>query len=182
MASEKKSKDWRAFSASCSLLLIGLWLLPACGYRLLGLAEPASAARTITIAVPPFANRSLEVGLETVFANDLLQVLTNQPGIRAKAGEGQADYLLLGTISKIEYTSVAYENIDQSLVRRATVTVDLVLKKPQGQVVWRQQEIVKADYVAGPDYHLGEATRDQGLRQASARLAQRVRDKILLLF
>lgn len=182
MARLKNHRHPLMLLAATGLGVIWLLALPACGYRPLGLAEPSSPSSAITIAVPPFVNRSLEIGLETIFANDLLQALAQQPGIKAKPGEAQADYLLHGTISKIEYTSVAYENIDQSLIRRATVTVELVLKKPQGQVVWRQREVVKADYVVSADYHLGEATRNQGLRQASARLAQRVRDKLLLLF
>lgn len=153
-----------------------------CGYRPLGTTAALEQPRVVTIAVPPFTNRSLEVGLETIFASDLLAALNRQAGIKAKPGEEEADYLLLGTIRKVEYTSVAYATIDQSLVQRATVTVDLVFKKKQGQVLWQDREIIKTDYVASPDYHLGEATRSQGLRQASARLAQRVRDKILLLF
>lgn len=166
-----------------AVLLVGLVLfLGGCGYRVLGAGVSPAAPAPITIAVPPFTNRSLEVGLETIFANDLLTALNSQSGIRALPGEERADYLLLGTIRKVEYTSLAYVTIEQSILRRTTVTVELVLQKPQGQVVWREQEIIKADYVVGPDYHLGEATRNQGLRQASARLAQRVRDKILFLF
>lgn len=172
----------RRLGPGLGLVLMLILLAPGCGYRPLGTTAALEQPRIVTIAVPPFTNRSLEVGLETIFASDLLAALNRQAGIKAKPGEEEADYLLLGTIRKVEYTSVAYATIDQSLVQRATVTVDLVFKKKQGQVLWQDREIIKTDYVASPDYHLGEATRSQGLRQASARLAQRVRDKILLLF
>jgi hypothetical protein len=50
------------------------------------------------------------------------------------------------------------------------------------KVVWKGSEIVKSDYVADNYYGIGEATRDQGIRQASVRLAQRINDKISVLF
>lgn len=168
------------------LLLVVLGLLAlagGCGYRVVG-AEPVGDSQTRpTLAIPPFENRSMEVGLETVFANDLIRAFQENHQVQVKPGDTKADYVLLGVIKKLEHSSTAYLDIDQSLIRRATITVELTVKDTRtNKVIWKGLEIVKADYVADQYYGIGEATRDQGLRQASVRLAQRVNDKVGLLF
>jgi ABC-type uncharacterized transport system auxiliary subunit len=147
-------------------------------------AEPVSAGKTrATLAIPPFENRSMEPGLETVFANDMIRVFQDSKTLQVKPGEAQADYILLGIIKTLEHSSTAYLDIDQSLIRRATIAVEIKLQDNRtNKVIWKDVEIVKADYVANISYGIGEATRDQGIRQASVRLAQRVNDKIGMLF
>ncbi len=168
------------------LVVLVLWLLTttsACGYRVVG-SEPVGAGQTkATLAIPPFENRSMEVGLETIFANDMIRAFQDSKVVQVKPGETKADYVLLGTIKKLEHSSTAYLDIDQSLIRRTTVTVDVTLKDTRSnKVIWKGTEIVRSDYVANNSYGIGEATRDQGLRQASVRLAQRINDKIGVLF
>jgi hypothetical protein len=167
-------------------LVLAFWLLAsasACGYRVLG-SEPVGGGHIKpTLAIPPFENRSMEVGLETLFANDMHRTFQDSKVLQVKSGETTADYLLLGSIKRLEHSSTAYFDIDSSLIRRVTVTVEMTLKDTkQNKVIWKGTEVVKSDYVANPNYAIGEATRDQGIRQASVRLAQRVNDKISLLF
>jgi hypothetical protein len=168
------------------LLLLTLWLLtlaPGCGYRVVG-SEPVGPGKTkATLAIPPFENKSMEVGLETIFANDMIRAFQDSKVVQVKPGDVKADYVLLGSIKKLEHSSTAYLDIGQSLIRRATLTVEIILKDTQkNKVVWKGQEIIKSDYVADSSYGIGEATRDQGIRQASVRLAQRINDKLGVLF
>ncbi|AEB09582.1 LPS assembly lipoprotein LptE [Desulfobacca acetoxidans] len=164
------------------LMVCLLGLTSACGYQVVGSAPAGADRPQATIAIPPFENRSMEVGLETIFANDLLRAFGDGGSVRAKPGDEGADYLLLGTIKKLEHSSTAYLDIDRSLVRRVTVTVEITLKDfRQNKVIWKSTEMIKADYVAENYYSIGEANRTQGIRQASARLAQRVYDKINVL-
>jgi hypothetical protein len=167
-------------------LSLALWLLTmtsACGYRVVG-SEPVAPGKTrATLAIPPFENRSMQPGLETIFANDMIQAFQNSHLVQVKPGEAKADYVLLGTIKKLEHSSTAYLDIDQSLIRRATISVELKLQDGRtNKVIWKSVEIIKADYVANASYGIGEATRDQGIRQASVRLAQRINDRIGVLF
>jgi hypothetical protein len=167
-----------------ALLALGLLAMAsACGYRVVG-SEPVGPGQTkATLAILPFENRSMEVGLETIFANDMIRAFQDSKVVQVKPGEAKADYVLLGTIKKLEHASTAYLDIDQSLIRRATVTVEVTLKDNRNnKVIWKGVEIVKSDYVADRSYGIGEATRDQGLRQASVRLAQRINDKLSVLF
>ncbi len=169
-----------------NLVLLVMWLLAtasACGYRVMGSEPVGGGQRKATLAIPPFENRSMEVGLETIFANDMLRAFQDSKVVQVKPGETTADYLLLGSIKRLEHSSTAYFDIDSSLIRRVTVTVEMTLKDTkQNKVIWKGTELVKSDYVANTYYAIGEATRDQGIRQASVRLAQRVNDKISLLF
>ena len=136
-----------------------------------------------TMAVPPFQNRSMQVGLETVFANDIIRALQDRKIVQVKPGEVKADYVLLGSIKKLEHSSTAYLDIDQSLIRRTTLTVEVIVKDMRtNKTVWKDVEIVNSDYVANQYHGIGEATRDQGIREASTRLAQRITDKISVLF
>jgi hypothetical protein len=165
------------------VLALGLLAVASCGYRVVG-SEPVSAGKTrATLAVPPFVNRSMQTGLETIFANDMINALKERQVVQVKAGEDKADYILLGTIKKLEHSSTAYLNIEQSLIRRATLSLEVVVKDTRSnKVVWKDTEIIRSDYVATEYYGIGEATRDQGLRQSSARFAQQISDKISLLF
>jgi hypothetical protein len=166
-----------------SLALLLLSLAPACGYRVVG-SEPVSPGKSrATLAIPPFENRSMQPGLETVFANDMIRVFQESKVFQVKPGEAKADYVLLGTIKTLEHSSTAYLDIERSLIRRATIAVEIKLQDNRtNKVVWKNVETIKSDYVANLSYGIGEATRDQGIRQASVRLAQRVNDKIGMLF
>jgi hypothetical protein len=167
-----------------ALLALGLLALAsACGYRVVG-SEPVGPGQTkATLAIPPFENRSMEVGLETLLANDMIRAFQDSKVVLVKPGETKADYVLLGTIKKLEHSSTAYLDIGQSLIRRATITVEVSVKDTRtNKVIWKGSEIIRSDYVADSYYGIGEATRDQGIRQASVRLAQRVNDKVGVLF
>lgn len=166
-------------------LALAGWLLltSACGYRVVG-GDPVDPGKTKpTLAIPPFENRSLQPGLETIFANDMIRAFQDSKIVQVKPGEAKADYTLLGSIKKVEHSSTAYLDIDQSLIRRVTISVEVKLQDTRtNKLVWKGLEIIKADYVANAAYGIGEATRDQGIRQASVRLAQRINDKIGVLF
>ena len=170
-----RPKFWRQW---CWVLLAAV-LTSACGYRVVG-SEPPEGGHVPTLAIPPFENRSTEVGLETIFANDFLRAFGQSRVTRVRPGE-DGELILHGTLRQVESSSVAYADIDVSLVRRVTMVVDFVLKDKHGKTVWKDTEVIYADYVVDPNYHIGETTRHQAIRRASASLAQRVHDKILTI-
>ncbi len=167
-----------------ALLVLSLpALLASCGYRVVGTAPSQPERPPVSLAILPFDNRSMEPGLETIFANEMIRAFRESRIVQVQVGEDKADYVLLGTIKKLEHASTAYLDIEQSLIRRATLTVEIKVKdRRTGKIVWQGTEIVRHDYVADKYYGIGEATREQGLRQMSVRLAQRIHDKVSLLF
>jgi hypothetical protein len=172
-----------AAAVAAGFVLAICLLTAACGYRVVG-SEPTNPYQPrVTLAILPFENRSMEPGLETIFANDMIQAFQQSGTVQVRPGGASADYQLDGVIRKLQHSSTAYLDIDRSLIRRVTLTVEIRVKDTRsGKVIWQNTETVRHDYVADKYYGIGEATRDQGLRQMSVRLAQRVQDKVSLLF
>jgi len=161
-----------------AVLLFSLW---GCGYRPLGTAPADSQARP-TLAIPLFANRSTEVGLESIFAKAMINAFAQTGAVRVVSGDRDADLVLEGKVRSLENTSVAFDSITRSTVRRVTLRVDLTLRRQKGgQVLWKDTQMVQEDYVVDPDYHLGEATKTEGIRRAAFTLARQVLDKVLLV-
>jgi hypothetical protein len=152
-----------------------------CGYRPVGSVSTPVGERT-SIAIPLFGNRSTEVGLEAVFANAFVETFSQSSAVRVMPRPEEADLVLEGRVASLEYSSVAFFDIDRSLVRKVTIRVELNLKNRQtGKIIWKDIEVLTEDYVVSTNYHLGEATRSMGIRRGAATLSRRVLDKILLV-
>jgi hypothetical protein len=160
------------------LVLVSLW---GCGYHPMGAAPVGHEARP-TLAIPLFANRSTEVGLESIFAKELINAFAQTGAVQVVPGDRPAEYVLEGKVQSLSNTSVAYNSVTQSTVRRVTLRVDLILRKKKGdKVLWKDSQVLTEDYVVDPNYHAGEATRSEGVRRAAVDLARRVLDKVLLV-
>jgi hypothetical protein len=161
-----------------ALLLMSLW---GCGYRPLGVA-PADPQVRPTLAIPLFANRSTEVGLEAIFATAMINAFAQTGAVKVVSGDRDADLVLEGKVRSLDNTSVAFNSVTQSSVRRVTLRVEVLLRKTKGdKVLWKDTQVLQEDYVVDPNYHLGEATRTEGLHRAAVTLARRVLDKVLLV-
>lgn len=161
-----------------ALLLVSLW---GCGYRPLGAAPPDGQVRP-TLAIPLFANRSTEVGLEALFATALINAFAQTGAVKVVPGDREADLVLEGKVRSVDNTSVAFESITQSTVRRVSLRIELTLRRKKGdKVLWKDTQILQEDYVVDTNYHLGEATKTEGIQRAAVTLARRVLDKVLLV-
>ena len=155
-------------------------VLAGCGYRPMG-ADSRPDQERLTLAIPPFANRSTEVGLETTMANAFIQTFGQNKALRLVTRPEEADLVLEGKVQAVENSSVAFFDVTRSLVRRVTIYVDLTLKRREsGRVVWKESSHFFEDYVVQPNYHVGEATKAMGIRRGAATLARRALDKVLL--
>jgi len=161
------------------LYLLLILVLVGCGYRPMG-AAPLSPQGAPTIAIPPFANRSTEVGLEAIFAGALINTFSQTKAVKVTSSAQDADLVLEGKVRSIDNTSVAFNDVTRSTVRRVTLRIELNLRKG-GKVLWKDNMVLQEDYVVDPNYHIGEATRGEGLRRAAITMAKRVLDKVLLV-
>jgi hypothetical protein len=161
-----------------ALLLMSLW---GCGYRPLG-AAPAGPQAPPTLAIPLFANRSTEVGLEAIFATAMINAFAQTGAVKVVSGDRDADLVLEGKVRSLDNTSVAFDSVSRSSVRRVTLRVEVLLRQRKGdKVLWKDTQVLQEDYVVDPNYHLGEATRTEGLHRAAVTLARRVLEKVLLV-
>jgi hypothetical protein len=169
----------KALWAGAICLLIAS--LSGCGYRPLG-TEPLTSQGAPTLAIPLFANRSTEVGLEAIMANALIHAFAQTRAVKVVSGDRAADLVLEGKVRSVDNTSVAFFSVTRSSVRRVTLRVELTLRRSSsGKVIWKDTQILQEDYVVDPDYHLGEATKTEGIKRAAVNLARRVLDKVLLV-
>ena len=161
-----------------ALLLVSLW---GCGYRPLGAEPPDSQVRP-TLAIPLFANRSTEVGLEAIFATALINAFAQTGAVKVVPGDREADLVLEGKVRS-----------------RGQYLGGLRLRHPlhgapgdlEGRVDPAPEEGRQGPLEGhpdppgrlrgGPNYHLGEATRTEGIQRAAVTLARRVLDKVLLV-
>ncbi len=163
------------------LAIILLVALAGCGYHPLG-SQPRMTEAAPSIAIPLFANRSTEVGLESIFANALIQAFSQTRAVQVTTRPQEAEMVLQGKVAYLENSSVAYNSIQNSSVRRVTIKVDLNLKKrDSGKILWKDTVVLQEDYEVDPNYQIGETLKSQGLRRAAVTLAQRVLDKVLLV-
>jgi hypothetical protein len=161
-----------------AFILVSLW---GCGYRPLGAAPPDPQVRP-TLAIPLFANRSTEVGLEAIFATALINAFAKTQAVKVVPGDREADLVLEGKVRSLDNASVAFDSITQSSVRRVSLRVEVTLRRKKGdKVLWKDTQYLQEDYVVDPNYHLGEATRSEGIHRAAITLARRVLDKVLLV-
>jgi hypothetical protein len=161
-------------------LLLVLTLL-GCGYRPLG-AEPPDSRKRHVLAIPPFDNRSVEVGLEAIFADALIHAFSQTRAVKVTPRTQDADLVLEGKVRSVDYSSVAYQDVTHSTVRRVTLHVELDLRqRTSGKVLWKDAVVLQEDYVVDANYHVGEATKNEGIRRAANTMAKRVLDKVLLV-
>jgi hypothetical protein len=161
--------------------LILLLTMTGCGYRPQGL-EPYRAEVAPVLAIPPFANRSTEVGMETIMANAMIHAFSQTKAVRLTTNLKDAELVLEGKVAFLENSSVAFNEIQRSTVRRVTMKVDFVLKRrASDKTLWKDTVVIQEDYLVDPNYQIGETLKDRGIRRAAATLAQRVRDKVLLV-
>jgi hypothetical protein len=122
------------------------------------------------------------VGLEAIFAKEMINAFAQTRAVKVVPGDREAEYVLEGEVRSMDNSSVAFDSITRSTVRRVTLRIDLTLRQKKGdKVLWKDSEVLAEDYVVDPNYHAGEATRSEGIRRAAVILARKVLDKVLLV-
>lgn len=168
---------------TCSRIFAFLLIvaLTGCGYRPLGL-EPYRQEAKPSLAIPLFANRSTEVGVEAIMANAMINAFSQTKAVRLATKPQDAELVLEGKVAFVENTSVAFNDILRSTIRRVTIKVDLNLKQRQsGKILWKDTVVIQEDYLTDPNYQIGETLKNQGIRRAAVTLSQKVLDKVLLV-
>lgn len=168
----------------CRLLMVFclvLALSSGCGYHPMG-AETRPVETAPFLAIPLFENRSTELGIEAVMANALIHAFSQTRAVRVTNKPQGADLVLDGKVAFVENSSVAFNDIQRSSVRRVTIKVELNLKRRStGKILWKDSAVITEDYLVDPNYHIGETLKAQGIRRAAVTLAQRIMDKVLLV-
>lgn len=158
----------RIFLAGMAVILVVT--STACNYRFGGYREGRSGIQSLSI--PPFENRTRQVGIETLFTNDLVYEVGRGERV-AIVGPKAADAVVRGVIKGLEANTISRQNLNVSLERRVYVTVELTIMDRKGKSVWnydlREDEVyfVEADKVS----------TEANLRAALATISRRIAEK-----
>ncbi len=145
-----------------------------CGYGFTGSVN--SLPQDIkSIAIPVFRNNTSEFGIETIFTNTVIDEFLHSNLLPIKS-EDQADAVLLGTIQSIYISSLSYGRRDLATERRATVRLDIILKKKEdGKVLWQVKNLSDyQEFTVGSDIVRQDEYMKEAIRQIAIRTAQKI--------
>ena len=118
------------------VLLTCLWLVSACGYHFAGTGSRLPED-VHTISLGPLQNATREIGLEKQLLESLEDEVTSR-GRLAVVPSGQGDVLLTGVVRDYTSRPSSYSSRDEALEYRATVAVDLELRRRDtGKLLWK---------------------------------------------
>lgn len=155
--------------------MISLWciLFSACGYRFVGVGVLPSGIEDIYIAV--LENRTSEIGIETIFTNDLVHEFTGRRIVLTEKEE--ADAILSGVIVSMNIETVTH------LERRVKIVLDLKLTDQSGRIVWYAKDIsISKVYRIGKDRPETEQNRRVAILVLSERFAEMIFNRLVADF
>jgi outer membrane lipopolysaccharide assembly protein LptE/RlpB len=160
-------------------ILLGALLLSGCGYQVRG-RETNLPPGIHSVAIPIFANRTDQTGIET----DVTQALTAKfisTKQLAVTTRNSADALLSGTVISFSASPVAVATSTQvSTEYRATVVVEISLQALRdGKVLFREVVSEWRNYAVMSDLNLTELSKQEAIRRISVLLAERVHERVI---
>lgn len=148
-------------------------LCGACGYRF-G-EESGFPGDSDHLFVKVLENRTQETGVENILTAALLSELTLRKTDGLASGIDHADVVLSGVVENVAIRTISTRNKDTAGERRVTVSVDLKLKKQDGNVVWAANGITDDEgYLVDVDKERTDQNRRDAIRVLSQRIAEKV--------
>jgi outer membrane lipopolysaccharide assembly protein LptE/RlpB len=162
-------------------LLICVALLWGCGYHLAG-KETHLPPGVTSVAIPTLTNQTLEPGIEITFTQAFLTEFIKDR--RAKVVDRrEADAVLEGIIKSFYIFSVSYDSSGYALEYETVVTMDIALKKKNGEVLWKEKDLLeRAWYRTSPSVIANEDNKVNAIQQIAQSLAERIRNRFYYNF
>ena len=160
------------------LFLILLW---GCGYQLAG-KETHLPPELNSVAIPPLVNNTLEPGIEITFTHAFLREFIQDRRVKV-VERNEADSILLGTIKSFYFLSVAYDKSGFALEYQALVTMDIALKKRNGEILWQDKDLLeRAWYRTSASAIATEDNKQNAIEQTARSMAERIRNRFFYNF
>jgi outer membrane lipopolysaccharide assembly protein LptE/RlpB len=161
--------------------MIGLILLVACGYQMVG-KESHVPPGLNSVAIPTFKNRTYEPGIEVQFTQAFLRefILDRRVSVVDRA---QADSLLEGVITDFRIYSVSYDQSGLVLEYQTTVILDLTLKDRMGKVLWEEKNFSETQWFrASSGVLTNEVNKTVAIQRIGRLVAERLRNRFFYNF
>ena len=169
-------KLWKwLFVFFCVILVWG------CGYQMVG-KETHLPPGVTSISIPTFINKTLEPGIEIPFTQAFLKEFILDRRVKVVHRE-EADSILEGTIKSFNFQSVSYDRSGLVLEYQTTVVADVTLKKRDGEILWRNENLAETSwYRTSSNVLTNEANKDAALREVGQLMAERTRNRFFYNF
>jgi len=122
------------------VLLLGIFVLSACGYALVGHSNFLDPSIR-TIEVPAFVNRTTRVELEQRVTQAVAEEFVSRGGLRLVNTSTEADVILRGSIDTFNIFPIAFE---QGRATRYQITItaniELVDHRNEDKVLWKNDQ------------------------------------------
>lgn len=161
------------------LILLCLFWISSCGYH--WRAEETHLPPQIrSLAIPIFANRTIQTGIETEVSRALVEKFISTKRISVTT-QSSADAVLTGVVKSFTTYPVAVTTSTQvSTEYRATITVEITFQgQRDGKILFREEMSEWRNYAVLPDLNATEQNKREAIRKISTLLADRVHELIL---
>jgi len=160
------------------LCLVHLW---GCGYQMVGKETHIPSGLT-SIAIPTFANSTLEPGIEIPFTQAFLREFILDRRVNV-VDRKEADSILEGVINYFTISSTSYNRSGLVLEYQTTVLMDVTLKKRTGEIIWVEKGVSETQWYRQSSDALGdEANKAVAIQQMGRFVAQRIRNRFFSQF
>ncbi|MCX8118990.1 MAG: LPS assembly lipoprotein LptE [Desulfobacterota bacterium] len=158
-----------------------MWLLMGCGYHLVG-KETHLPPEIRSLAIPLFANKTFEPGIEVPFTQGFLREFIQDRRMRVTARE-EADSILEGVIKAFQISSSSYDRSGVAQEYQVTVVLDLTLRMKNGEVLWVEKDLSDSRfYRASANVLLTESNKAAAIQSLARWMAGRVRHRFFSHF
>lgn len=153
-------------------LILGILLLPGCGYRLVGSAG-ALPSHLRTIAIPVFKNTSSEPQIHRDLSTAVRDAFITDG--RLKVVNRRPDLLLKGTLYSYDLRAIAFDKRDVATEYWVKLGVDIVVTdKVKDRVYLKKKYKTRWDYKASENVVTAEAARKEALEEAYDDLSRKL--------
>ena len=165
----------RFFLICCVIPLVG------CGYQLSG-RETHVPPEVTSLAIPTFQNETFEPGIEVPLTQSFLKEFAFDGRVKVR-GSQEADAILAGKVKTYRIQSVSYNQSGLVMEYQVLVTVDLVLTKRSGEVLWKEDNLTESRwYRASFGGVLNEASKNSAAQEIGKFMAERVKNRFFYDF
>lgn len=165
----------KLLTAGCVLLA----LLPgaSCGYRFQSAGKIPEGLEPIFIDV--FENRTNEAGLEATVTNAVVIEFARRNRSALAANAAAASVVMKGVIRSVDLQTISTRGRDVAGERSVTLTVDVQLVKPSGEVGWAVRNLTDNEaYRVTNDKFVNDDLQRAALGLVATRIAERIYSRL----
>ena len=163
------------------ILLLLIFLISGCGYRLRGTQELREDLQKVAILL--FTNKTVESRIENDLFNALVDEFARSKNLKVVTA-GDADLLVNGTITAVESYSISYSPNDKTYEYRVAMTLNVEVTEARTQhVFWRRSAMQEVEEFKATDEPLTIDRRKQAaLKRICQVLAENIHDGLFTDF